>query len=71
MSDQPTPGVDDSASRSRPIGLRRPGDVRELQLRLVHPELSNQLGVWRNLWSDGDDLARHARVFIAERLHRR
>lgn len=37
---------------------------------VVHPELSNQLAVWRNLWSDGDDLARHARSFIAERLGR-
>ncbi len=35
---------------------------------VVHPELSNQLAVWRNLWSDGDDLARHAKAFIAERL---
>ncbi len=35
---------------------------------VVHPELSNQLAVWRNLWSDGDDLARHARSFMAERL---
>jgi D-psicose/D-tagatose/L-ribulose 3-epimerase len=26
------------------------------------------LGVWRNLWSDGDDLARHARSFIAGQL---
>jgi D-psicose/D-tagatose/L-ribulose 3-epimerase len=32
---------------------------------VVHP-----LAVWRNLCSDGDDLARHARSFIAERLNR-
>jgi D-psicose/D-tagatose/L-ribulose 3-epimerase len=37
---------------------------------VVHPDLSNNLAVWRNLWSDGDDLARHARQFMATRLGR-
>ncbi len=37
---------------------------------VVHPDLSNDLAVWRNLWSDGDDLARHAREFMASRLSR-
>lgn len=32
---------------------------------VVNPALSNTLGVWRNLWTDGADLARHARAFIA------
>ena len=27
---------------------------------VVHPTLSNQLAVCRNLWDDGADLARHA-----------
>jgi D-psicose/D-tagatose/L-ribulose 3-epimerase len=31
---------------------------------VVDPVLSNRLGVWRNLWSDGADLATHARAFI-------
>ena len=31
---------------------------------VVSPELSNTLGVWRNLWTDNRDLARHAREFI-------
>ena len=31
---------------------------------VVSPELSNTLGVWRNLWTDNRDLARHAKVFI-------
>ena len=35
---------------------------------VVHPELSNQLAVWRNLWSDSDDLARHAQEFITKGL---
>jgi D-psicose/D-tagatose/L-ribulose 3-epimerase len=36
---------------------------------VVHPDLSNNLAVWRNLWSDGDDLARHAREFMVRRLN--
>lgn len=35
---------------------------------VVHPELSNDLAVWRNLWSDGDDLARHANTFMVKGL---
>jgi D-psicose/D-tagatose/L-ribulose 3-epimerase len=27
--------------------------------------LSGDLAIWRNLWDDGDDLARHARAFVA------
>jgi D-psicose/D-tagatose/L-ribulose 3-epimerase len=30
---------------------------------------SNELAVWRNLWSDGADLARHAHKFITEQLY--
>jgi hypothetical protein len=37
---------------------------------VVHPELSNQPAAWRNLCSDGDDLARHAGFLSAERLDR-
>ncbi|GAA1910415.1 sugar phosphate isomerase/epimerase family protein [Nocardioides marmoribigeumensis] len=35
---------------------------------VVHPTLSNQLAVWRNLWDDSEDLAKHAMAFLAERL---
>ncbi|GAA1635502.1 sugar phosphate isomerase/epimerase family protein [Microbacterium flavum] len=31
---------------------------------VVDPTLSNTLGVWRNLWDDSDDLARHAIAFM-------
>lgn len=31
---------------------------------VVSPDLSNNLCVWRNLWSDSADLAAHARGFI-------
>lgn len=31
--------------------------------------LSNDLAVWRNLWTDSEDLAVHARVFMENHLH--
>lgn len=31
---------------------------------VVDPQLSNILGIWRNLWTDGDDLISHARDFM-------
>ena len=33
---------------------------------VVDHNLSNALSVWRNLWSDGMDLAQHARQFMAD-----
>ena len=35
---------------------------------VVSPDLSNRLGIWRDLWDDGMDLAVHARDFIVNRL---
>lgn len=35
---------------------------------VVSAEFAAALGVWRNLWDDGADLAGHARSFIAEQL---
>lgn len=35
---------------------------------VVDPVLSNTLAVWRNLWTDNGDLARHAIAFIREQL---
>ena len=35
---------------------------------VVHPTLSNTLAVWRNLWDDGEELARHAYAFMMQRL---
>ena len=37
---------------------------------VVAAELSNKLGVWRNLWNDSQDLAAHAQAFMAQRLAR-
>ncbi|GAB3127232.1 sugar phosphate isomerase/epimerase [Glaciibacter psychrotolerans] len=36
---------------------------------VVSAELSNTLGIWRNLWQDSDDLAAHANRFIRDQLH--
>jgi D-psicose/D-tagatose/L-ribulose 3-epimerase len=35
---------------------------------VVSPVLSNMLAIWRNLWEDSGDLARHARSFIDDQL---
>lgn len=35
---------------------------------VLAPGLSNDLAIWRNLWTDGDDLARHAHRFILDQL---
>ncbi len=37
---------------------------------VVDLQLSNALAVWRNLWSDSQDLATHARAFMAEGMQR-
>lgn len=36
---------------------------------VVAPDLSRMLGIWRNMWTDGDDLAAHANRFIRDHLH--
>jgi len=37
---------------------------------VVDANLSRTLAIWRNVWSDGADLARQARRFIAEQMER-
>lgn len=37
---------------------------------VVHPTLSSNLAIWRDLWTDGEELARGARAFLAEHLER-
>jgi D-psicose/D-tagatose/L-ribulose 3-epimerase len=46
------------------IGYAGPIAFESFSSAVVDPKLSSMLGVWRNLWSDGMDLARHARQFI-------
>ncbi len=51
-------------------GYTGPVTFESFSSAVVAAELSNKLGVWRNLWDDGRDLATHARAFMAERLTR-
>ncbi|PZG48003.1 epimerase [Spongiactinospora gelatinilytica] len=51
------------------IGYRGPITFESFSSAVVMRGLSNDLAIWRNLWSDGEDLARHARAFIAGQLH--
>ena len=46
------------------IGYDGPIAFESFSSAVVDPTLSNMLGIWRNLWSDGSDLARHAKAFM-------
>lgn len=35
---------------------------------VVAPDLSRMLGIWRNLWTDNDELGAHANAFIRDKL---
>jgi hypothetical protein len=48
------------------IGCR--GSVRTGASAVVHEERSGMPGSWRNLWSDGFDLAPHANSIIGNQL---
>jgi D-psicose/D-tagatose/L-ribulose 3-epimerase len=50
------------------IGYTGPITFESFSSAVVAPGLSNSLAIWRNLWSDGEDLARHARTYIASQL---
>jgi len=50
------------------IGYTGPITFESFSSAVVAPGLSNQLAVWRDVWTDGADLARHARSFIADQL---
>jgi D-psicose/D-tagatose/L-ribulose 3-epimerase len=50
------------------IGFDGPIAFESFSSAVVDPKLSNMLGVWRNLWSDGHDLARHAKAFMEAQL---
>ncbi|MEV4362153.1 sugar phosphate isomerase/epimerase family protein [Nonomuraea sp. NPDC004186] len=51
------------------IGYQGPITFESFSSAVVMEGLSNDLAIWRNLWDDGEDLARHARAFIAGHLH--
>jgi D-psicose/D-tagatose/L-ribulose 3-epimerase len=50
------------------IGYQGPITVKSFSSAVVAEGLSNNLAIWRNLWDDGADLARHARAFVTEQL---
>lgn len=50
------------------IGYTGPITFESFSSSVVARGLSNDLAVWRDLWSDGDDLAAHARAFMANHL---
>jgi D-psicose/D-tagatose/L-ribulose 3-epimerase len=52
----------------RDSGYAGPVTFESFSSAVVHPSLSNVLGVWRNLWEDSRDLAAHAHAFMAEGL---
>lgn len=52
----------------RSSGYTGPVTFESFSSAVVHPELSNILSVWRNLWDDSQNLAEHAHEFMAEHL---
>lgn len=50
------------------IGYTGPITFESFSSAVLAAGLSNDLAIWRNLWSDSDDLARHARNFITNHL---
>jgi D-psicose/D-tagatose/L-ribulose 3-epimerase len=52
----------------RDTGYAGPVTFESFSRAVVSPDLSDRLAVWRDLWSDGMDLATHARRFIADAL---
>ena len=49
-------------------GYAGPITFESFSSTVVSEEFAAALGVWRNLWDDGADLARHARAYIADQL---
>lgn len=50
------------------IGYDLPITFESFSSAVVDPKLSNALAVWRNMWSDGSDLAGRAKAFIENEL---
>jgi D-psicose/D-tagatose/L-ribulose 3-epimerase len=50
------------------IGYTGPITFESFSSAVVAAGLSNDLAIWRNLWDNGEDLARHARAYIVNAL---
>ncbi|KAE8765663.1 sugar phosphate isomerase/epimerase family protein [Georgenia thermotolerans] len=49
-------------------GYAGPITFESFSSTVVDPVLSNTLAIWRDLWRDSDDLARHARTFMQTQI---
>lgn len=50
------------------IGYAGPIVFESFSSAVVAPDLSRMLGIWRNLWTDNDELGAHANAFIRDKL---
>lgn len=50
------------------VGYDGPVVFESFSSTIVHPEMSNTLAIWRNLWEDSMDLATHAHRYISNQL---
>jgi D-psicose/D-tagatose/L-ribulose 3-epimerase len=50
------------------VGYDGPVVFESFSSAVVAPDLSRMLGIWRNLWSDGEELGAHANAFIRGKL---
>ncbi len=50
------------------VAYRGPITFESFSSAVVARGLSNDPAIWRDLWDDGEDLARHAHRFISEQL---
>jgi len=50
------------------IGYRGPITFESFSSTVLAPELSNNLAIWRDMWDDGEALARHARQYLTVQL---
>jgi D-psicose/D-tagatose/L-ribulose 3-epimerase len=50
------------------IGYDGPVVFESFSSAVVAPDLSRMLGIWRNLWSDSEELGAHANAFIRDKM---
>lgn len=50
------------------IGYEGPVVFESFSSAVVAPDLSRMLGIWRNLWTDNEELGAHANAFIRDKL---
>lgn len=51
------------------LGYAGPIVFESFSSEVVNAQLSSMLGIWRNLWSDAEDLCRHAYQYTQAHLH--